>query len=223
MPLFGSKKKEETMPVHGRGTIPVDRVKELASKGFSEVEIIDVLRKEGYSPEEVDKALTQALKSGVERAEETMPSLPTMQDLASMQQAPAQPVQQMFNQPAAQEQVPQQPVSYAQDYYPTEEVVEAIVHEKMEKVDQKLMEFKMQYSELERRMKDLYNKLENMAADRSKEQEEIINKLETLKDLMTEIDGRLSSLEKAFKETLPALIESVRALSELVERVKEVQ
>jgi hypothetical protein len=41
-----------------------------------------------------------------------------------------------------------------------------------------------------------------------------------LKDLIEEMNVRLESLEKAFKETLPALIESIRALSELTQRLK---
>jgi hypothetical protein len=41
-----------------------------------------------------------------------------------------------------------------------------------------------------------------------------------LKDTMVEMTGRLSSLEKAFKDALPALIESVRSLTDLVQRVK---
>jgi hypothetical protein len=37
---------------------------------------------------------------------------------------------------------------------------------------------------------------------------------------MNEVNMRMASLEKAFKETLPALIESVRSLSDLVQRLK---
>ena len=113
-----------------------------------------------------------------------------------------------------------QPAYPQEGYYSTEEIVESVVHEKMGEIDQKLMEFKMQYSELDRKMKDIYHRLEMMATSRSKEQEEIVTRLETLKDVVTEMDGKLSSLEKAFKETLPALIESVRALSDLVQRIK---
>ncbi|MEM5824804.1 MAG: hypothetical protein QXW04_02135, partial [Candidatus Aenigmatarchaeota archaeon] len=56
MVLFGSKKEKK----EGRGEIPTEKVKNFLNKGFSEIEIIDILRKEGYSPEEIDKALMQA-------------------------------------------------------------------------------------------------------------------------------------------------------------------
>jgi hypothetical protein len=47
-----------------------------------------------------------------------------------------------------------------------------------------------------------------------------LQKLDTFKEMLVETDARLSSLEKAFRETLPALIESVRGLTDLVGRVK---
>ena len=42
--LFGGGKEEA--PPLGKGNVPTDRVKDLSSRGFSEPEIIDVLRKE---------------------------------------------------------------------------------------------------------------------------------------------------------------------------------
>ncbi len=49
---------EETGVALGKGFVPVNRVKELSGKGFSEPEMIDVLRREGYSAEEIDRAFS---------------------------------------------------------------------------------------------------------------------------------------------------------------------
>jgi len=211
--LFG---KEEQAP-SGKGIVPVDRVKELSSKGFSEPEIIDVLRKEGYSPEEIDKALTQALKGSL--AETEKPKLPTLEELQTEQ---SQPTQSFQPQQVVQEPVVQEPVQTypSVQEYPTEEIVESVVKEKMSQIDEKLSQFKMQYSELERKIKDIHNRLEMLALSRGREQQDILARLDALKDSMDELVGKISSLEKAFKEALPALIESVRALSDLVQRIK---
>src|SRR3972149_3615109 len=83
IPFF--KKKT---PVSGKGMVPTDRAKELTSKGFSEIEVIDILRKEGYSAEEIDKALTQAVKFGVtaeapsQTAQSSSEKLPTLEEIA---------------------------------------------------------------------------------------------------------------------------------------------
>jgi len=42
---LGSKKEPEKGPKIGKGFVPTDKVKEMSSKGFSEPEIVDALRK----------------------------------------------------------------------------------------------------------------------------------------------------------------------------------
>jgi hypothetical protein len=208
--LFGGK-KEESMPL-GKGFIPADRVRELSGKGFSEPEIIDVLRKEGFSAEEIDRALTQALKISVTGGPEDT-GLPTLEDINPQPFETPQPTMP---------QMPERPLEYSQAYpeYGTEELVESIVHESMGEVDDKFQEFRMKQADLERRMTDLHHQMNIISKGRSQADQAIINKLDSFKDLMTDIDARVSSLDKAFRETLPALIESVRSLSDLVQRFK---
>ena len=84
--MGANKKQPENMPKIGKGIIPIEKIKSLSNKGFSEPEMIDVLRKEGYSSEEIDSALTQALKLGVTgREEDSITKPPTLQDLQFQQ------------------------------------------------------------------------------------------------------------------------------------------
>ncbi len=205
--LFGKKQPEEVSL--GKGFIPIDRVKELSDKGFSEPEIIDVLRKEGFGAEEIDRALTQVLKIGV-TGQPDESEMPTMDELQ-----PEQP-QQYSDAP----QIPEQSLTYPQQGYGTEELVESIVHEQMGTVQQKFAEMNVRQASLERNISNLHHQLEIMTQNRSQTEQSMIAKLDSLKDTMEEMNARLSSLEKAFKDALPALIESVRALTDLVQRVK---
>jgi len=164
--LFGVGGKSEAPPKLGRGFIPTDRVKELSDKGFSEPEMIDVLRKEGFSADEIDRALTQALELKVSGAPEPQPSFQT-------------PLQ---TQPSSQ--IPQIP------------------------------------AELERNVSNLHHQLSIMTKGRSQAEQTIIARMESLKDSIEDMNAKVSSLEKAFKDALPALIESVRSLTDLVQRVK---
>ncbi len=56
--LFGKKKS-------AKKGIPVDLVKELSSKGLSEPEIVSILRRQGYSPSQIEKALAETLKTTI--------------------------------------------------------------------------------------------------------------------------------------------------------------
>jgi len=216
--LFGMKnKKPETANSLSKGFTPTDKVKNLSDKGFSEPEIIDMLRKEGFGAEEIDSALTQSLKIGVTGESSSAGKLPTLKELQTQESVPS-----FVSNDTQMPQIPEQSFQYNQQQeYGTEELVEAIVRERMGELDQKLSEFKIKYSSLERRIVDLHNQLTVLTKGRREGEEVIINKIDSFKEIITDIDGRLSSLEKAFKEALPALIESVRALTDLVQRFKK--
>lgn len=209
---FFGKKKEEKISF-GKGFIPTDRVRELSDKGFSEPEIIDVLRKEGFSADEIDRALTQVLKLGV-TGQPTEPSpLPTLQDIQA--QAPVEN-QTMPQMPERSLQYPQYPESYG-----TEELIESVVQERMSDFDQKFAELVAKQADLERNISNLHHQLSIMSKGRTQTEETILTKIDSFKDSIDDINGRLSSLEKAFKDALPALIESVRSLTDLVQRLKK--
>jgi len=84
----------------------------------------------------------------------------------------------------------------------------------------KLTEFRSKYNNLERKMADLHNQLSVVSKSKSESEHIIVSKLDSYGDTLSDMNARLSSLEKAFKEALPALIESVRALTDLVGRFK---
>jgi len=224
MLLFG-KKEPERMP-GGKGAIPVEKVKELASKGFSEPDMIDVLRREGYSPDEIDRALSGAVKSQISAPQAPGPQLPTLEQLqpeppqVQMPQVPETSLPENYYYDNYYYQQPQQPQQLMQQNYPTEEYVEYLVRERMGDVNQKINEFIVRYQELEKRMVSIYEQLESLAKTKTTEEQLILSKIDSFRDIMNDVEIRLGSLEKAFKDTLPALIESVRALCDLVQRFK---
>lgn len=221
MPLPFLRKKTPEVTV-GKGFIPVERAKELAAKGFSEVESIDILRREGFSASEIDKALTQALRIGITEEKsmesppqtfqplepEPRPKLPTFEEIRpTMPAVPSMPE-------------PTLPEEYYQSY-PTEEYVDYVVQERMAGLDQRFDEFSRRNAELERRVGDIIERLTEMSRGKTEQSELLISKIESFKESIQDVDIRIGSLEKAFKDTLPALIESVRALTSLVQRFKK--
>lgn len=236
----GKRSEPEKPPSLGKGFLPTDKVKELSTKGFAEPEIIDVLRKDGFSSEEIDRALTQSLKIGVTGEEESQ-NLPTLKDLNYQegndfqnqgeqflpslpmpQQQPMMPQEQQYasNLPP---QMAQPQEYYSQPQQPeliTEELVESIIHERMGELDDRLGEFKNKYNDLERKILDLHNRLVIVSKGRTDKDEEIISKIDSFKDTLEDMNARLSGLEKTFKEALPALIESVHSLTDLVHEMR---
>ena len=214
--LFFKKRPEKR--VLGKGFIPRDKVKELSSQGFTEMQIISALKREGFSASEIDGALTQVLRAGIaeERGEMPQPEpaetggLPTLEDITRTERVemPAVPETSL-------------PEEYKQpEQYNTEEYVSMVVGERMQDVESKIADFSVKYGELEGRLQQIHGQLSVLATGEPTERELIATKLDSLKDTIDDVSVRLNAFERAFKETLPALIESVRALSDLVQRFK---
>jgi DNA-binding transcriptional MerR regulator len=202
------KKKEPEMML-GKGFIPVERVREMAARGFSEPEMIDILRKEGFSAEEIDRALTQALTIGVTGKSKEEPKLPKFEELIKESKPPESPVAPETSLPA--------------EYYtlPTEEYVDYIVQARLSEVSEKINEFNVKYSELEKRIEQINEQLNEVLKTRATEQQALLSRIDSFKENIEDLNIKFSALEKAFKETLPALIESVRALSDLVQKLRK--
>jgi uncharacterized protein YukE len=245
-------KKQQPQIIPGKGFVPIDRVREMAARGFSEPEMIDILRREGFSADEVDKALTQALRVGVtgeqEQKQQEERWQPVYQKQPQQQQQFQWPSEQIQHQPEQEQQpsmgglptlqsigaeteqsMPQIPETslpegYYSQQYSSEEYIDYIVQQRMGEVAEKINEANQRYQDLQKKIDEMNSLLKTASSkDSSPQQAQIANKMDTFGETVSDIDNRLSGLEKAFKDTLPALIDSVRALSDVVQKVRKEQ
>jgi predicted trehalose synthase len=112
---------------------------------------------------------------------------------------------------------PQQP---QQQQYPAEDYIDYVVTERTTELNDKLKEFVIKYSELEKRMSEVHTQLAELSTAKVSGEGLILAKIEELKSLLSDAEIRLDGMEKAFKDTLPALIESVRALCDIAQKMK---
>jgi len=204
MPLQIFKKQQRSPPV--------ERVKELSSHGFSEPEIIDVLRKEGYTPQEIDIALTQALKEKLEppsmileqKKEEKTQSI---EEIAKRLQPEQQTIPQI-QQPQFQQQYTWE------DYF---NYIDYLIHSRISEVNKELEKFNFKYQNLEKRIEEINQIIRHSSMTKEEAYSQILRKIEELKPSINEISQRISVLEELLKEILPALIDSVRSLTKLAQ------
>jgi DNA-binding transcriptional MerR regulator len=210
LPFLRKKEVKEEVRI-GKGFVPVDRVRELSERGFAESEIIDILRAEGFSPSEVDKALTQAIKL---RVEEPAPKPPEKKEELKLPT-----VEEIKPKPPEAPKVPE--VTLPAEYYPSTEYIDYVVRERMREVDTRLAEISRRYEELAKRITELDVSLREVTRARPEEEKLVVGRLAEVAENVKDMSIRLGSLEKAFKDTLPALIDSVRALTDLVESLRK--
>lgn len=240
---FKNKGKKEL------GEVPPKRMDELGKLGLSEAEIIDTLRKEGYSFKSIDKAMNYAVKTNVQETsqpkQEQLPPLkgqtiPQQSMMEQYIQEPPPPQQEQQTLPAEEFF----PADYTQDYsqepspletqFPgempvqrtaasieeVEEIVEAITEEKLSDINDQILKIEEKISGINDVMQKLSNSLQDVIKQTKTEKDEMNAKIEEFNNTLNETTPRINSLEKAFKSNMPGLIDEVKGFAETLENLK---
>jgi DNA-binding transcriptional MerR regulator len=236
--IFGRLKKKEPKELK---EVPPERIEELSKTELSEAEIIDTLRKEGYSFESIDKAMNYAVKTGVE--ESPLPGqdpLPPQGSEGETQEQPAQQAQQYPQQ--EQQSLPGQefpPAEYPQEppletqflgempaqrtaasVEEVEEIVEAVTEEKLADINDQILKIEEKINSIGDVMQKLSNSLQDVVKNTKREKDEMNAKIEEFNTTLNETIPRITSLEKAFKSNIPSLIDEVKGFAETIENLK---
>ncbi len=274
MLVFGKKTKKRQ-----ERNIPVDMVRNLASKGMSEPEIVAVLRKQGYSPYEIERAISMALKStitgnpaqGFQQPAQVQPAQkmfqPQPQRSAPQQirQYPVEPAEipqpQEQMQPMLESPVPEfhtmplpsqreepeslftfekTPFSVTKEEKPEEseeirkleetevhmpditleEIIEGIVADKWTSFEDTIERLRRRDDELQKQIIDIRKEIDALKDAMRKSEESFMTKLEEHSNQVANIEAKIGSIEKVFKEFLPELTESMRLITEALEKKK---
>ncbi len=187
--------------------LPEDRVTSLLSQGLSEPEMIRVLKEEGYSFQEIDSGITNVLKQRVSEN-------PSAIDMP-FQGAPMEDLSPVFRpNPADVMRSDIEQRSKAQVMEEMEEVIETLIEEKfssvlkeLESMDNKVMDLKEKFNDINGKIASLESQEKGIGVSEA----EKINAINVREDM---IEPRITSLEKAFKDIIPNLVDSIRELRE---------
>jgi len=196
---------------------PIDRVKDLSSKGFSEIEIIDVLRKEGYSPQEIDLALSQVLKESIEKTTKKEVSTQEQQtDVTKRLEELAQSTQTQ-SQTQSYPSYTQNQTSWEDYFSYVDYIIQSRVNEIVNEV--KLMEGK--YQELQKRIEDIASEVKSQRGKELELKSEISQNFYNLERSIKDLSVKIEGMEEILKEILPTLIDSVRTLNSLLSAIRK--
>lgn len=247
-------------PGQGGRIIPTDEVRALSSRGVSEPDIIRTLRREGYSTNEIDQAMKEALRSRVSgdykpmnefgearlggppdtmpRNEEIPQNLayptagadegeappPAFEPPPASPQLPEEPTGSDFLRPAISERPPPQQRRAAKggvDRREIEELAEVIVEEKLREMRNKIKTFDASFSQINTKMENLYGEINKMRSEKSGEVKGIEEKIESYSTHIDGLNSKIESMERALKDSLSPMLDSMRSLSELVKTMKQ--
>ena len=195
--------------------VPVQKVLDMRSRGADNNAVIEALRSEGYSFQQIRDAVQQAdLKKTVGTAQMASPAPATQQVQQAPVQAPNIPAPQMQASPMMQQIRPNIDIDEIQRVL--EEIIEEKWHESEEKlvkinewraaINTKVKEFDTRIAELNTRIDGLNNILGKKA--------------EAFDETMRSVDTEIKALEKSLNKIVPILSDNIGELRELVGGLK---
>ncbi|MBU4245446.1 MAG: hypothetical protein ABIF85_00210 [Nanoarchaeota archaeon] len=199
-----SKPQQNSAPTR---PLPEERVSVLLSQGFAEPEIIRVLKEEGYSFQEIDSGITNVLKQKVS-------SDPAAFN-ASFQGMPVEDLSPVFRSNQADvlrdESDRRDKTAIIEEM---EEVIETLIEEKFSRVLEELEHADKKFTDLNEKFHSLNSKLDTIESQGKGTFAAEIEKINAV-DLKEEtLEPRIASLEKAFKDIIPNLVDSIREVRE---------
>lgn len=197
-----------------KGPVPVEQIQALSRRGLSDREIIKKMKKEGYSYDEIEKAMLQAVKQGVGGEQLQEIKQPAEENFV---------LDDLYQQPAAAAP-PQEPATEINTDNVNaeaiiEELIEGVIEEKWEKFNKKIKEQEQNLENVSTMIKQLEQKLQMMKSDAIPKELEL--RSDVVNNRMDELEVRIGGLEKAFKQFLPSLTRNIENLSNIIHEMKQ--
>ncbi len=219
--LFGRLKKHNAAPTtQPMRAPPVDKVKEYVAAGMPEAEIIKTLKSSGYSFREIDAALNNALKTGVgaetynedASLQESTPAADTVEPLTEIPEENKIVAPQVF----AGDDEGSEKINVEE----LEEVVNSIADEKMRafKIDiEKSANSVLVFAE---KLNSVSNGLDSIKTTWEKSNADTEKKLGEFHAKLDDFEPKILGLERAFKDIMPNLVDSVREVKEAIHEMR---
>ena len=211
----------------------IDTILDLQKKGLNDTEIVAQLRSMNYSAQEITDAVNQIkIKSSVNGKEEMQPSimeegetevpLPSKKKKLKVGMKEAQyPPYAAYPQYASTFQNEEQQQQAAQpDIEMIEEIAEEIVSEKFSEIRDKLSAVLDFRDNMEIRITNLNDRLKRMEATIDSLQTAILGKVQQYNQDIRSLGSEMQALEGAFGKILNPLVDNVKELGRITDRIK---
>lgn len=269
---FGKKRKKpveegipEPMPGPSRPRgIPTAEVQALSSRGVAEPDIINTLRREGYSISDIDQAMKEALRGRVASEEppkygppagprepfepeplpppEPPPPGPSRRPIRDEPAIPPSPLGEFTGVPRGEDFLDKPPVTPRGPEFPEElpmppaerrrktrgfdrrdieELIEVVVEERLRGLGERFDSIQSQFREMDSKINAISEETNRIKSTKGGEVKGIGEKIDSYKQDIGELNGRMESLERALKDSLAPMLESLRSLSETVKMLRK--
>jgi DNA-binding transcriptional MerR regulator len=131
-----------------------------------------------------------------------------------------------FREPEFPEELPEPPPERRRrtkgvDRREIEELTEVVVEEKLRGLDERFNSIQSQFREMNNKINIISEEVKGSRISKGGEVKGIEDKIDSYKQDLNTLNGRIESLERALKESLSPMLDSLRSLSETVKLLKK--
>ncbi len=209
----------------------LEMVMQLEKQGLNDVEIIAKLQEQGLSAQEINDALNQSrVKSAVSSSEtEMQPSIMT-EPMVQEEEEPSAP-SPIKKRSQAVQYAQQQPVEEYQYEYTTqqggvgvetiEEIAEEVVNERFNEIKKRVGEIVDFKQLINSRIAELDDRVKRIESSIDKLQLALLGRVQEFGQDIKYLGSEMQVMEGAFSKILNPLIDNIRELNKITERIKE--
>jgi DNA-binding transcriptional MerR regulator len=201
--MFFKKPKKEPPKTE---YIPVDVVQRLAGQGYSEADIISQLRQQGFTPSQIDKALTGALKSKIggpqppverrmpqQRPPERVVPGPIVKPVLEPLELSKPPSEFTFEEKP--EEFTEKPeIPKKEEIGPEitlEEVIEGVVSERWSQFEERLNRFDQRDMQIQIQIEEVRKKVDGLEKKEKESEHTFVSKLDEFGEHVSGIEGMI--------------------------------
>ena len=102
-----------------------------------------------------------------------------------------------------------------------EELAEAIINEKMLAIKEEILNMSDEFNKVNARINALEQMIKQIKEEKKTDFEKISQKIDTYRNSISEMAGKMEAIEKAMKDTLTPMMQSMRSLVETLKEMRE--
>ncbi len=212
--------------------------RQLFAEGYSEPQVVNELRKQGVPFQTIDYVIKQVLRNNIMNNQSVAPQTSYAEDsyesfsfdslTPRIRDIENQGIQQEESFGYGEEESAYEDYSelgeeteenYSYDWKDVnrlEEVVEAVLEERLKDFLQKLNELEMKIKTLETGFEGANEKIENIKKTHESDINSIKNTISDINERINKLEPKLNGFEKAFKDIVPELVDEVKELKEII-------
>jgi len=202
----------------------LDDVLKMQQRGMNDAEIIRKLVEQGYTPMQISDALNQA------KIKQTVASAPTTELAPSIMTEEAAPAQAVAPAPEVPVPAPETAYPYPYPYEAAappkieteiiEEIAEEIVNEKWQEIKSKIVDVVEWKSYAESRVKSIDERVKRIELSLDRLQAALLGRVQEYGQNIKDLGAEMQSVEGAFGKILGPLIDNIKELNAITEKLK---